>query len=484
MIVVNDRQIPSVAGELNSQECMNMLKDVLTECANAFSATVDGDTLALTSLSCTGLTTLTGQLAIAGTKASTFAIGANSSVAGSGFALTSAATKSLAIYADDAGTLLGESAVRAAQFRTLVTLSHSNETSIFGSQSQLKIKPPLDCTLTSGNRAGSWNYLEMAGTLTKTITLSGTSKATAGCFGMVDWDGVGSLTLSANHTLACFAALTNITKTGGTFTNSGKFAAFAALNNSTDSYSKFAIGLYLPMSAVTEGIRIGESSSLSGSGVVLSSSQTAAFRCHSDDGGAAISESAVRGGVFRTLVTVSHSAEVSIFGCQNQLKIANPASATLTTGNRAGSWNYLELEPTATTTLTLSGTSKATAASFNMVSLSSAAATTVISAGHVLAAVAALTNVTTTGPTFTQTGKFAAFATLNNSSASYTAFGSGIFFGPNSVVTPFVFTDEADVASVTNGSYLNDISATANAGYIRVIIGSTVRYIPVYAAKS
>lgn len=39
-------------------------------------------------------------------------------------------------------------------------------------------------------------------------------------------------------------------------------------------------------------------------------------------------------------------------------------------------------------------------------------------------------------------------------------------------------------ASLTNGSLLNDISATANAGWIRVVIGSTTRYIALYAAKA
>jgi hypothetical protein len=47
------------------------------------------------------------------------------------------------------------------------------------------------------------------------------------------------------------------------------------------------------------------------------------------------------------------------------------------------------------------------------------------------------------------------------------------------------FTDDnGEPASLTNGSTLNDISATANAGWIRVLIGSTVRYIPLYAVKA
>jgi hypothetical protein len=44
--------------------------------------------------------------------------------------------------------------------------------------------------------------------------------------------------------------------------------------------------------------------------------------------------------------------------------------------------------------------------------------------------------------------------------------------------------DIAGVASVTNGSYLNDISATTNAGYLRVDIGANVRYIALYEAKA
>lgn len=47
------------------------------------------------------------------------------------------------------------------------------------------------------------------------------------------------------------------------------------------------------------------------------------------------------------------------------------------------------------------------------------------------------------------------------------------------------FTDDnGEPVSLTNGTTLNDISATANAGWIRVLVGSTVRYLPLYAAKA
>ncbi|MCR4308380.1 MAG: hypothetical protein NUV80_07565 [Candidatus Berkelbacteria bacterium] len=44
--------------------------------------------------------------------------------------------------------------------------------------------------------------------------------------------------------------------------------------------------------------------------------------------------------------------------------------------------------------------------------------------------------------------------------------------------------DDGLPASLTNGTDLADISATANAGWIKVLVGSTVRYIPLYAVKA
>ena len=228
---------------------------------------------------------------------------------------------------------------------------------------------------------------------------------------------------------------------------------------------------------------LGASANVYGSGYALTSSLTKAVGIYADDAGTLYGAGAVRAGVFRNLVTISHSNETSIFGVQGQLKIKAPLDCVLTTGNRAGSWNYLEIGGTLTKTVTLSGTNKATAGSFAMVDWDGVGALT-ISSGHVLAGYAALTNITKTGGAFTQTGKFAAFATLNNASASYTAFGAGVHFGPNSVVVPFSFTDESDVASVTNGAILADIHGTANAGYVKVLVGTAERYIPLYALKS
>ncbi len=51
-------------------------------------------------------------------------------------------------------------------------------------------------------------------------------------------------------------------------------------------------------------------------------------------------------------------------------------------------------------------------------------------------------------------------------------------------VAYFKVPDDGTFASITNGNKLADISATANAGFITIVIGSTLRYIPVYAAKT
>jgi hypothetical protein len=47
-----------------------------------------------------------------------------------------------------------------------------------------------------------------------------------------------------------------------------------------------------------------------------------------------------------------------------------------------------------------------------------------------------------------------------------------------------IVDDNGEPASVTNGSTLADISATINAGWIRVRVGGEVRYIPLYEAKA
>lgn len=59
MKITNSREIPNIVGEYTNQNCINKLVELLDEVANAFSTTVDGDTLALTGLGVNGASTFT-----------------------------------------------------------------------------------------------------------------------------------------------------------------------------------------------------------------------------------------------------------------------------------------------------------------------------------------------------------------------------------------------------------------------------------------
>ena len=47
----------------------------------------------------------------------------------------------------------------------------------------------------------------------------------------------------------------------------------------------------------------------------------------------------------------------------------------------------------------------------------------------------------------------------------------------------FKFYDDSENVDLDNGSVLNDINATANEGYLKIVVGTTVRYIALYAKK-
>jgi hypothetical protein len=208
-----------------------------------------------------------GTMQVSGTQAAALTqspiyIGANASVVGSGFPLTKTLSAAMRVYADCGAVHYEDgSAVRTAVFRNLLTLAQPHDASVFGAQNQIKIVATGDVTHVMGNRCGSWNYCEIAVSSGKTLTLQGAHKITGACFGMVSADGPGAVTISADHTLAAFGALSNVCSTVGglgTFTETGKFCAFTARCNDNTYYRRFSIGMYLPATAVTQGLRIGD----------------------------------------------------------------------------------------------------------------------------------------------------------------------------------------------------------------------------------
>jgi len=162
----------------------------------------------------------------------------------------------------------------------------------------------------------------------------------------------------------------------------------------------------------------------------------------------------------------------SIMGVEAQCRIngAGSSANTLGAGQFTGIWAYWEQ----------SGTT-----ALNTGNLSSGASCTVegetltIDSGAILAGLVVDSSVT---DGFINNGTFDGIYIKKGSGKS--DFVSGIEFTDCVSSEIFKCADDGTIVSVTNGSILNDIHGTANAGFIRVMIGSTTRYIAVYAAKS
>lgn len=128
MIVVNGRQIPSVAGELNNQDCMNQLKDILTEYANAMSETVDGDAVALASLALADAATAeTLTWTVDGTEGISMSV-ATTKTLGVGMSMSGAGTITTGILLD-ATTFVTPISITGA-YTTGISLSGDGTTSI------------------------------------------------------------------------------------------------------------------------------------------------------------------------------------------------------------------------------------------------------------------------------------------------------------------------------------------------------------------
>ena len=171
---------------------------------------------------------------------------------------------------------------------------------------------------------------------------------------------------------------------------------------------------------------------------------------------------------FRTKVSLAQTTN-SCIGIEAQCRINN--AATLGAGQFTGSWNYFEQSGT-----TALNTGCLASGSSNTVETAS---TFTIDSGAILAGVVVDSSV---NAGITNNGTFDGIYVKKGSGAL--DFVSGIEFTDCISSEIFKFADDGTVVSVTNGSILNDISATANAGFVKIKIGSDVRYLAAYAAKS
>lgn len=257
MIVVNGRQIPSVAGELNNQDCMNQLKDILTEYANAMSETVDGDTVALASLALADAATAeTLTWTVDATEGISMSV-ATTKTLGVGMSMSGAGTITTGILLD-ATTFVTPISITGA-YTTGISLSGDGTTSIavtsgFSGTNMISLAG-------TGSNAGilisgaCGKAIEITGSATTAIgILTGTFTTGLSLAGTLTTGiGIGACTTGISITGAttgitltnCTTALNISTAAIGAAGRIAKFFGSCAAGNLTDGYGAVEVDLTL-----------------------------------------------------------------------------------------------------------------------------------------------------------------------------------------------------------------------------------------------
>ncbi len=297
---------------------------------------------------------------------------------------------------------------------------------------------------------GLLGYLELV-RASGTQTLGGTG-ISAGAQAVIENSGV--VTVDTNHVLAGVAAISKLTSD---LVQTGKVSAFyVGIYDATNwsdatARAKWKYGLYVQASAVTEGLRIGESANTAGSGVPLSSSVTALARLHADDGGAAMSGS-LRNLLARTLCTVDQTEGVSLRSLMGQIKLASGVDFSSASSVVAPVEGYLEQA---------GNSSYSGRTSLMRAYLDAGSGNVTAAAGALLSGV--LAELRCTG-TLTATGKVAAYALRANSNeASYNKWPIAFYVPPLEATRGLSIGDYSstvgDGLPIANATWLNGFFA-------------------------
>jgi hypothetical protein len=378
-------------------------------------------------------------------------LGAQANTAGSGVVLASGRTGALKVYTDDAGTTPGTSC-RGILSRCLLTVDGDGGT-IRAAQGQLKVLDGVD--FSTGVYTAVQGYIELAGD---------TSVESSGNFSCFD----ASVEIASGKTLTIdsggVAAGVKIETTGsGSISNSGICAGIAITNPA--SAPDWPHGIFMTGTDVTVGLQIGEQANTAGSGCVLSSTATGALKVYTDDAGTTPGTSC-RGILSRCLLTVDGDGG-SIRAIQGQLKLTD--GTDVSTGIYTGVQGYIEL---------MGDHSVESGATFSCFDASveiAAGKTLTVDNGAEFCGYHAET--TGTG-TLTATGTTAGLLVTNAAGAD--PFTSAVHL--NGCDNAFGFSSATDYEDGIKASVATPAGDTTHA--IRVDIGGTPGYIPVYAAES
>jgi hypothetical protein len=172
--------------------------------------------------------------------------GTYQSTASGGITLTSTNTRPVSFLFDDAGVEMGAgSDVRATVSRVLLTVDHTNASTINALRGQLKANDLVDMSSATGVRCATMGYLELAGTGARTV-----AGYTAAIRASIEEGASGTTTVSGS---SFFSGVESNLSSGRSYTLTGEMAAFATTATSTADWD---IGLLVSANSCTNGIEV------------------------------------------------------------------------------------------------------------------------------------------------------------------------------------------------------------------------------------
>lgn len=390
--------------------------------------------------------------------------GTYSSSASKGITLSSTNNRPASFLADDAGAAMTGD-IRALLSRVAVTANHTGALSLAAIRGHVKFVGGVD--FDADYVCGVQGYLEIAGATDFTLNAAGH----AACAIRARVEVAGNVTVDTADTYLA-GIFAELNTTGAyTVTQTNSFLAAFAAAVTDQKNDKWGSVLFAKGEAADMGVYIGEHSNSAGDGISLNG-VTAGNRFHTDDGGAVLTGNR-RGVLSRLLITANHTGALSLAALTGQTKLYG--NVDFDADYCAGLYGYLEIA--GTSNFGLNSARHAGCAVRARVEV--AGSLEVETAGSYLAGVFAELN-TTGAYTVTQTGVLAAFVAAATDQRN-DLWGSALYVDGADNALGFAAAD----ASYTNG--IKAVTATPagdTSHSIRVDIGGTPGYIPVYAAET
>jgi hypothetical protein len=378
-------------------------------------------------------------------------VGTKANVVGSGVTIPSTDDwGAVRVFTDDNGANVADS-VRGIQSRMLLTFDQSAGT-LRAIQGQVKYLDGID--VTSGVYTAVQGYNEYA------ATHSVKTGSVASCFDASTEIGT-ALTIDSGGR---YAGIHVETTGAGTITNNGTCAGI--LIDKASGAAKWPIGLLVKGADAICGISVGEFAATyaTGSAIVLSSAATSAVRFYGESVADGTSALNLRTVVARHLiVTASGTVAHESYGLVGQLCVKN----TTLTHLHAGLMGTFEVSTAATIN---------SAYAFGVAGVIArlGVGTSILIATKPVCGFAAVYN----GGALSS-GSSVAFASCSTTATNFTYWGA--LSGVDNVFYAAAGTAYEHGVKIGSMSALGGATHTAS-GLIRVVVGSTIYYIPLYAA--